>query len=87
MRERSDEKLMKAYAGGDMAAFELLYQRHREPLYTWFHRRHCTLQEQVLPCLQDRNLRDSSVTHSCTATQLEPRHSVARLEVVVIEWA
>jgi RNA polymerase sigma-70 factor (ECF subfamily) len=35
MRERSDEALMKAYAGGDMAAFEILYQRHRNALYRY----------------------------------------------------
>lgn len=33
MTERSDEDLMTAYAGGDMAAFEQLYGRHRGPLY------------------------------------------------------
>jgi RNA polymerase sigma-70 factor (ECF subfamily) len=33
MRERSDEALMQAYVGGDMAAFECLYARHRGPLY------------------------------------------------------
>lgn len=35
MRERSDEALMQAYAGGDMAAFECLYARHRGPLYRY----------------------------------------------------
>ena len=35
MRERSDETLMKAYAGGNMEAFELLYSRHRGPLYRY----------------------------------------------------
>ncbi len=35
MRERSDEALMKAYAGGNMEAFELLYNRHRGPLYRY----------------------------------------------------
>jgi len=35
MRERSDEQLMKAYAGGSMEAFELLYERHRAPLYRY----------------------------------------------------
>jgi RNA polymerase sigma factor (sigma-70 family) len=35
MRERSDEALMQAYAGGDMAAFERLYARHRGPLYRY----------------------------------------------------
>ena len=35
MRERSDEELMKAYAGGSHKAFELLYQRHRGPLYRY----------------------------------------------------
>lgn len=33
MRERSDEDLMTAYAGGDVQAFEELYRRHRGPLY------------------------------------------------------
>jgi RNA polymerase sigma-70 factor (ECF subfamily) len=35
MRERSDESLMKAYAGGNMEAFEHLYDRHRGPLYRY----------------------------------------------------
>jgi RNA polymerase sigma-70 factor (ECF subfamily) len=35
MRERSDETLMKAYAGGSMEAFESLYERHRGPLYRY----------------------------------------------------
>ena len=35
MRERSDEQLMKSYAGGNMEAFELLYQRYRAPLYRY----------------------------------------------------
>jgi len=35
MRERTDEQLMAAYAGGDMQAFEQLYQRHRAPLYRY----------------------------------------------------
>lgn len=35
MRESSDEYLMKSYAGGDMGAFELLYQRYRAPLYRY----------------------------------------------------
>ena len=33
MPERSDEELMTAYAGGEIAAFEALYQRYRGPLY------------------------------------------------------
>jgi RNA polymerase sigma-70 factor (ECF subfamily) len=35
MRERTDEQVMAAYAGGDMQAFEQLYQRHRGPLYRY----------------------------------------------------
>jgi RNA polymerase sigma factor (sigma-70 family) len=35
MRERSDETLMKAYADGNMEAFELLYSRYRGPLYRY----------------------------------------------------
>lgn len=35
MRDRSDEKLMKTYAGGSMEAFEVLYERHRGPLYRY----------------------------------------------------
>ena len=31
--EASDEQLMLAYAGGDAAAFEALYARHKGPLY------------------------------------------------------
>jgi RNA polymerase sigma factor (sigma-70 family) len=35
MRESSDEQLMKSFAGGSMQAFELLYERHRGPLYRY----------------------------------------------------
>jgi RNA polymerase sigma-70 factor (ECF subfamily) len=35
MRSRSDEFLMKSYVGGDMDAFEQLYQRYRAPLYRY----------------------------------------------------
>lgn len=35
MRERSDEDLMLAWAGGSMAAFETLYGRYRVPLYRY----------------------------------------------------
>jgi RNA polymerase sigma factor (sigma-70 family) len=35
MHGRSDEQLMQAYAGGDMGAFERLYQRYRAPLYRY----------------------------------------------------
>lgn len=35
MREHTDEALMKAYANGSMEAFELLYRRHRGPLYRY----------------------------------------------------
>jgi len=35
MREHTDEALMKAYAEGNMEAFELLYNRHRGPLYRY----------------------------------------------------
>lgn len=35
MRERSDEQLMKSYAGGNMKAFEHLYERYRGPLYRY----------------------------------------------------
>lgn len=35
MRERTDEALMKACAQGNMEAFELLYDRHRVPLYRY----------------------------------------------------
>lgn len=38
MREASDEALMQAFAGGDMHAFEVLYQRHRGPLYRYLYR-------------------------------------------------
>jgi RNA polymerase sigma factor (sigma-70 family) len=33
MGERGDEELMLAYGGGDAAAFESLYRRHKGPLY------------------------------------------------------
>jgi len=32
---RSDESLMAAYAGGDIAAFDALYARYRGPLYRY----------------------------------------------------
>jgi RNA polymerase sigma-70 factor (ECF subfamily) len=35
MREPSDEDLMRAYARGDVQAFERLYARHRGPLYRY----------------------------------------------------
>lgn len=35
MHEPADEKLMQAYARGDMGAFECLYERHRGPLYRY----------------------------------------------------
>lgn len=35
MRERSDETLMTAFAGGSMEAFECLYERHRVALYRY----------------------------------------------------
>lgn len=35
---RSDEELMQAYASDDVAAFELLYQRHRRPLFGFLQR-------------------------------------------------
>lgn len=35
MRERSDEELMMQWAAGEMQAFELLYARHRRPLYRY----------------------------------------------------
>lgn len=34
--ETSDERLMLAYAGGDAAAFERLYRRHKDALYRYF---------------------------------------------------
>lgn len=38
MRGPSDEQLMRRYAGGDMSAFESLYERYRGPLYRYFQR-------------------------------------------------
>ena len=35
MQERTDEALMQAYAKGNPEAFELLYNRHRGPLYRY----------------------------------------------------
>lgn len=35
MEEPTDEDLMKAYARGDLQAFERLYGRHRAPLYRY----------------------------------------------------
>lgn len=36
--EKTDEELMLAYAGGDLLAFEMLYQRHRGMLYRFLMR-------------------------------------------------
>jgi RNA polymerase sigma factor (sigma-70 family) len=36
MREISDEKLMQRYIKGDAQSFDLLYARHRGPLYRYF---------------------------------------------------
>ena len=33
LAEPTDEQLMLAYGNGDAAAFELLYSRHRGPLF------------------------------------------------------
>ena len=38
MRDASDEQLMSEYVKGSMAAFELLYARHRGGLYRYFMR-------------------------------------------------
>jgi len=35
MRNRSDEELMQAYAKGDLESFDVLYDRHRAPLYRY----------------------------------------------------
>lgn len=35
MRDRSDEQLMKSYAGGSIEAFDVLYERYRGPLYRY----------------------------------------------------
>jgi len=43
--EPSDEELMLAYAGGDSAAFEQLYSRHRGPLFRFLARQ---LRDQAL---------------------------------------
>ncbi len=37
-RMQSDEALMTAYAAGDPVAFDLLYERHKGPLYRYFTR-------------------------------------------------
>ncbi|MCW8925130.1 MAG: sigma-70 family RNA polymerase sigma factor [Xanthomonadales bacterium] len=36
MRDFTDEQLMRRYARGDAQAFDLLYERHRGPLYRYF---------------------------------------------------
>ncbi len=36
MGRDSDERLMQRYAEGDMAAFESLYERYRQPMYGYF---------------------------------------------------
>lgn len=43
--EAADEQLMLAYAGGDAAAFQALYGRHRGPLYRFMLR---SLKERAL---------------------------------------
>jgi RNA polymerase sigma-70 factor (ECF subfamily) len=37
-RMKSDETLMQAFQGGDSAAFETLYQRHKDGLYAFLYR-------------------------------------------------
>lgn len=37
-RLKSDESLMQAYQGGDVAAFELLYRRHKDGLFAFLYR-------------------------------------------------
>lgn len=47
-RLRSDESLMLAYQRGDMGAFESLYQRHKDALFTYLFRscsRHAIVEE------------------------------------------
>ena len=34
---KSDERLMQAYAQGQVEAFELLYQRHKDALYSFIY--------------------------------------------------
>jgi RNA polymerase sigma-70 factor (ECF subfamily) len=36
LKPGSDEDLMRRYAGGDMEAFQRLYERHRGGLYRYF---------------------------------------------------
>lgn len=38
LRDMPDEELMKAYASGDMAAFDELYARHERPLFRFVRR-------------------------------------------------
>ncbi len=45
---RSDVSLLRAYANGEMAAFEILYQRHKDGLYNFLYRnlaRHAVAEE------------------------------------------
>ena len=43
---------MQAYAGGDAAAFETLYRRHKDPLYRYF-LRHVASPDQAAELFQD----------------------------------
>jgi RNA polymerase sigma-70 factor (ECF subfamily) len=48
--EKSDEALMAAYAAGDPAAFDVLYGRHKGPLYRYFSRQ--LPEDQARDCFQ-----------------------------------
>jgi len=41
---QSDESLMLRYQQGDSAAFEILYKRHKDPLFAYLYRSHVDLQ-------------------------------------------
>src|SRR3970040_416999 len=59
--EPADEWLMQAWIGGDVAAFELLYARHRGPLYRFLLRqtRNQSLAEEFFQDVWQRGTADA----------------------------
>jgi len=67
-KDLNDEALMLAYAGGDMAAFETLYQKHKGSLYRYFIRQipDRTLAEDLYQELWNRIIK-ASASYKVTA--------------------
>ena len=68
VKDLSDEELMLAYAGGDMAAFQTLYKKHKGSLYRYFIRQipDRTLAEDLYQELWNRII-NASASYKVTA--------------------